>query len=156
METNPVLTHFFCVLNPDPSSYFSYIFCTYLFFHTFLKYLFVCRQMFPQMKFRLTGLDPKVSQSIASGTFSPLVVGQILCKKLYLQDMFSYPFFLIAGQFFALFSFAGHVFYPHFFIYRPSTFSSSTLLPMTTIATSSTTGNSNLQGVPKIGDNGIL
>ena len=73
-------------------SHFSYIFCTRFFFHTFLKFPFVCRQMFPQMKFRLTGLDPKVSQSIASGIFSPLVAGQVFCP-VFICRTWIYPIF---------------------------------------------------------------
>ena len=81
-------------------SHFFYIFCTCFFFHIFILFLnifFVCRQMFPQMKFRLTGLDPKVSQSIASGIFSPLVAGQVFCPVFICRTCFL-PHFLIAGQ----------------------------------------------------------
>ena len=59
----------------------------------FLTYFFVCRQMFPQMKFRLTGLDPKVSRSIASGIFSPLVVGNVFFAKLLCRRHVFYPIF---------------------------------------------------------------
>ena len=80
-------------------TFFLHILYMFLFshFHTFLKFLFVCRQMFPQMKFRLTGLDPKVSQSIASGIFSPLVAGQVFCPAFICRTCFL-PHFLIAGQ----------------------------------------------------------
>ena len=80
-------------------TFFLHILYMFLFshFHTFLKFPFVCRQMFPQMKFRLTGLDPKVSQSIASGIFSPLVAGQDFCPVFICRTCFL-PHFLIASH----------------------------------------------------------
>ena len=137
METNPVLTHFVCVLHPDPSSYFS-------FFHVFLTYFvhvhvsFFTFSYFSQISLCLQADVP--SNEIPTHRSRPQgeskhrlwhlltsCCGPSFLPCFYLQDMFFIPFFNC----------------------RPSTFSYSTLLPMTTIATSSTTGISHLQGVPE-------
>ena len=142
METNPVLTHFFCVLHPDPCSYFS-------FFTLFLDF-YVCRQMFPQMFLfsHFFYIFLCLQADVPSNEIPPhrsRPQGELKHRLWHLLTPSSRPSFYLQDTFFnPIFTFIIII-----FIYRPSIFSYSTSLPMTTIATSSTTGISHLQGVPE-------